>query len=210
VEASRRRARAIVAATVKMTIPQVLIGFGAAILIPYMNVFFKDRFNISDGDLGLLFSVSSLLVGIGSMVAPHLSTRMGGKIRAVVSTQLSSLLFLLLIGFAPVLWISSIGYLLRTALMNMAAPLYSAYCMERTPEQNQGLVNSVLNLSWSVGWSVGPFISGIVQEHYGFTPLFLVTALLYGLASTLIWVLFKGTEQPQPLRQAAARTEYPD
>jgi hypothetical protein len=39
-------------ATVKMATPNVLIGFGAAILIPYMNVFFKDQFVISDRLLG--------------------------------------------------------------------------------------------------------------------------------------------------------------
>ncbi len=30
--------------TLKMFAPQVLLGFGAAILIPYMNVFFKYQF----------------------------------------------------------------------------------------------------------------------------------------------------------------------
>ena len=37
--------------TVKLALPNLLIGFGAAILIPYMNVFFRDRFNISDSTL---------------------------------------------------------------------------------------------------------------------------------------------------------------
>ena len=39
---------------VKMAAPQILVGFGAAILIPYMNVFFKVRFQISDSLLGNL------------------------------------------------------------------------------------------------------------------------------------------------------------
>ncbi len=106
---------AFVALTARMTVPQILIGFGAAILIPYMNVFYKVRFNISDSDLGLLFSLSSLLIGIGSIMAPWLSSRLGGKVRAVVVTQFGSLVFLLMTGFAPFLWLSSAGYLLRTA-----------------------------------------------------------------------------------------------
>jgi len=44
---------------VKLALPNFLIGIGAAILIPYMNVFFKDRYNISDALLGILFSLSS-------------------------------------------------------------------------------------------------------------------------------------------------------
>ena len=154
---------------------------------------------------------SSLLVGIGSLAAPHLSTKMGGKIRAVVSTQLSSLVFLLLIGFAPTLWISSIGYLLRTALMNMAAPLYSAFCMERTPLQHQGFVNSCLSLSWNVGWAVGPYVSGVVQQRYGFAPLFITTALLYGLAIVFTWVFFRRTEEePAPYQSILPAAESAD
>ncbi len=186
---------ALVALTAKMTVPQILIGFGAAILIPYMNVFFKDRFNISDSDLGILFSVSSLLIGIGSLLAPWLSTRLGGKVRAIVVTQSGSLIFLLMTGFSPFLWLSSIGFLLRTALMNMSSPLYSAFCMECTPEHHQGFVNSILNLSWNLGWAVGPFISGIVQENYGFAPLFITTSVLYFLAITLAWTFFKNAEK---------------
>ena len=177
-----------------MTAPQILIGFGAAILIPYMNVFFQDRFNITDSLLGLLFSLSSLLIGIGSIVAARLSMHLGGKVRAVVATQSVSLGFLLLMGFSPTLWLSSIGYLMRSALMNMATPLYSAFCMERTPEQHQGFVNSILNLAWNIGWAVGPYISGVVQQHYGFTPLFIATAALYAIAIALVWIFFKGVE----------------
>jgi MFS family permease len=190
----QRLSSSLVGLTIRMTVPQILIGFGAAILIPYMNVFFKDRFNISDSLLGILFSLSSLLIGLGSLVAPHLSTRLGGKVRAIVATQSASLAFLLLAGFAPALWLSSSGFLLRTALMNMASPLYSAFCMERTPERHQGFVNSILNLSWNIGWSVGPYVSGVVQERYGFPPLFIATAILYSIAIALTWIFFKGME----------------
>jgi MFS family permease len=179
---------------VKMSAPQLLTGFGAAILIPYMNVFFKDRFDISDSLLGVLFSGSSLLIGVGSILGPRLSTLMGGKIKAVVFTQFTSLIFLLSIGFSPFLWISSVGFLLRSALMNMSAPLYSAFCMEHTPEKQQGFVNSILSLSWNVGWAVGPYISGLVQERYGFTPLFITTSILYFTAIALTWHFFVRTE----------------
>lgn len=180
----------LTALIVKMTIPQILIGFGAAILIPYMNIFFKERFAVSDSLLGTLFSLSALLIGIGNLVGPRLATRLGGKVQAIVASQFASLIFLLVMGFTPFLWLSSIGFLMRSALMNMASPLYSAFCMEHTPEKHQGFVNSILSLSWNIGWAVGPFISGLVQERYGFTPLFITTAVLYFLAIALSWNFF--------------------
>ena len=180
----------LTAITLKMIAPQVLIGFGAAILIPYMNVFFKYSFNISNSLLGILFSLSSAMIGVGTVIGPRLSSRLGGKVRTITVTQSSSLIFLLLMGFAPTLWLSATGYLLRTALMNMSAPLYSAFCMEHTPEHQQGFVNSILNLSWNIGWAVGPFVSGVVQQSYGFAPLFIATAVLYFFAIVLQWEFF--------------------
>lgn len=186
--------------TVKLATPNFLIGFGAAILIPYMNVFFKDRFQISDSLLGILFSLSSLFIGIGSLIGPRLVVRLGGKIRTVAFTQFSSVIFMLMIGFVPSLWIAGIASLFRAALMNMSAPLYSAFCMEQTPEGEQGLVSSVLNIAWNAGWAVGPYISGLVQQAYGFTPLFITTTLLYLTAIGVMWNFFGKTEaQPQPV-----------
>ncbi len=196
---SKKPSFGLTAMTLKMIAPQVLIGFGAAILIPYMNVFFKYSFNISDSLLGILFGLSSLMIGVGTLIGPHLAARLEGKVRAITVTQSSSLVFLLLMGFAPTLWLSAIGYLMRTALMNMASPLYSAFCMEHTPEHEQGFVNSVLNLSWNIGWAVGPFVSGVVQQNYGFTPLFVATAILYFIAIVLQWKFFDTVDRMAPV-----------
>jgi len=180
--------------TVKLAAPNFLIGIGAAILIPYMNVFFKDRFQISDSLLGLLFSLSSLFIGVGSLIGPRLTTRLGGKIRTVAFTQLASVVFMLMIGFIPSLWVAGFAFLMRAALMNMSAPLYSAFCMEQTPERQQGFVSSVLNVAWQVGWSAGPYLSGLVQVRYGFAPLFVTTTVLYLLAVSVMWRFFSNTE----------------
>lgn len=184
--------------TVMLATPNFLIGVGAAILIPYMNVFFKDRFNISDALLGLLFSISYLFISIGSLIGPRLTTRLGGKIRTVAFTQLGSVLFMLMIGFVPSLWVAGFGFLMRSALMNMSAPLYSAFCMEQTPEHQQGMASSVLNVAWLIGWAVGPYVSGVVQQRYGFSPLFITTTLLYLIAVGVMWKMFHNAEQSQP------------
>jgi MFS family permease len=181
--------------TFKLATPNFLIGFGAAILIPYMNVFFKDKFAISDSLLGLLFSLSSLSIAIGALFGPALTTRLGGKIRTVAFTQLGSVIFMLMIGFVPSIWIAGFAVLVRSALMNMSSPLYSAFCMEQTPEHQQGTASSVLNIAWQVGWSVGPYISGIVQERYGFSPLFIATTILYIVAVAAMWRMFHNSER---------------
>jgi predicted MFS family arabinose efflux permease len=178
----------------KLFLPNLVLGFGAAILIPYMNVFFTEKFMLSSPALGVLFAISSLFTAIGSILGPALAQWMGSKIKAVVTVQGVSLGFLGLIGFSPTSWVAELAYLIRGTLMNMANPLYTAFSMEACEPQDQGAVSSMLNISWQAGWAVGPILSGIIQQDYGFTPLFVATIILYTISTLLVWVFFKDSE----------------
>jgi MFS family permease len=184
--------------TLKLAIPNLVIGLGAATLVPYFNVFFAERFQMGDSTLGILFSLGSLLTGIGCIIGPRLVGNLGGKVRTVVLGQGASLVFLLLIGFSPWPWLAIIGFLARGALMNMVAPLFDAFALEQSHETEHGAVNSIRNLAWNIGWAVGPYISGLVQQRYGFAPLFVSTAILYALAITLTWIFFRPTAARDP------------
>jgi predicted MFS family arabinose efflux permease len=166
-----------------------------------MNVFFTSASTFPTSRW-VLFSLSAVLTGIGSIIGPRLAANLGSKIRAVVLTQGLSLAFLLVVGFSPYLWMASVGFLARGTLMNMAVPLYSAFAMEQVREREQATVNSVKELAWQFGWAVGPYLSGVVQEAYGFTPLFITTAVMYATAIFLTWVFFGGREAiVQPVRE---------
>jgi MFS family permease len=177
--------------TLKLSIPNLAIGLGAATLVPYFNVFFAERYQMGDSTLGILFSAGSLLTGIACIIGPRLVGNLGGKVRTVVLGQAASLVFLLLIGFSPWPWLAVIGFLVRGAMMNMVAPLFDAFALEQSHESEHGAVNSIRNLAWNVGWTIGPYISGLVQQRYGFSPLFVSTAVLYALGISLTWIFFR-------------------
>lgn len=181
--------------TLKLSMPNLIIGFGAAILIPYMNVFFSYKFDISDQSLGILFALSSLFTGIGAFIGPRLALSMGTKIRAVVLSQWLSLIFMLILGFSPFFELAAAAFLIRSALMNMSVPLYDAFSMEQVRELEQATVTSVKETAWQLGWTFGPYISGLVQESHGFSPLFIATSILYAAATSLIWIFFRNSEQ---------------
>ena len=189
--------------TIKLTLPGLITGIGAAMVVPYLNVFFSERYHMSDQALGILFAVSSLMIGLATFIGPRLVGNLGGKIRMIVLSQGVSLVFLILLGFSPFAWLAVIGFLMRGTLMNMVAPLFDAYAMERTTETEQGTINSLRNWAWNVGWAVGPYLSGIIQQRYGFSPLFLITTILYAVAIALTWVFF-GNKQRLSAQPSAA------
>jgi len=182
----------------RIFLPNIVISMGAAILIPYMNLFFKESFPISDRTLGLLFAVSAVVTGVATLASPLLAERWG-RIRALVITQIASVPFLLAIGFIPNLWVASLAFWARAALMNMGNPLYSAFAMEQVGERERGTISGMMGMSWNIGWTIGPFLSGYMQANpdIGFKPIFVITCSLYLLATVLERTYFQRIDDQQ-------------
>jgi MFS family permease len=188
----------------RMVTPNFMIGCGAALLIPYLNLFFRQRFSVPDSLLGGMFSLSAVITGLATLGSPWLASRLGSKIRTVMATQAGSLLFLLILGFSPSFAPAGIAFFFRAGLMNMSVPLYAAFCMERTPEARRGVVSSLIQMAWQAGWAVGPSVSGFVQDRWGFTPLFVATSVFYAAAILALWRFFLPMEKDHPAATAAA------
>jgi MFS family permease len=165
----------------KLLASPALISIGAALLIPYLNLFFKQRFAVSDQSLGAIFAALGVTTGVAALAGPLLSARIG-KIRAVVVSQALSLPFLAALGVAPLLSLAVGAALARAALFNMGSPLYDAFAMERTAEPARPAVIGLINGAYSIGYAVAPLISTRVQQLYGFGPLFAITIVCYVLA----------------------------
>lgn len=179
----------------RLAIINVITGFGAALLIPYLNVFLRQKFEISDNLLGLIFSISSLLIFVGSLLSSWLVKFTRSRIIPTVATQSISIIFLFGFGFSPFLWIATVSLIIRNVLMQMATPLLENYAMLISEPETRGSIASVRGIGWQLGQTVGIFLSGIVQTHLGFPPLFVATGTLYAIAIFLTWIYFRPEEK---------------
>ena len=76
---------------------------------------------------------------------------------------------------------------------SQGGPLYTAFTMERVAEGERATVNALSGVTWNIGWAVCPYLSGVIQERWGFNPLFVATATLYGVGSVLTYWFFGRT-----------------
>jgi MFS family permease len=173
----------------QLLVPPLLISCGAALLIPYLNLFFAERYGIGNVALGALFAAFDVATGVALLAGPALSRRLG-KMPTVALTRALALPFTLLIGFAPGFGMAAGAALVRVVLFNMAAPLYDAAALERSDEQARPLVIGLLGAAYTAGYLAGPLVSVWVQEQYGFQPLFIVTTLIYALSVVAVWWFF--------------------
>jgi MFS family permease len=182
----------------KLVLPMLVTSIGAGLIMPFMNVFFRQEHLQPDSTIGTLFAWGSLAMGVGLLIAPPLADRVG-KIQLVVITQALSIPFLIILGFSPWFWLATSAYYIRVALMNMSSPVYQTFVMEHVEPSARATVASLVNMAWNFGWAFSPSISGWLQLRYGFDAAFAGTIVLYIISTFLYWAYFwrggKGKDQ---------------
>jgi MFS family permease len=173
----------------KLILPILVTSFGAGLLMPFMNIFFRVAYHQSDPVIGNLLAWGALAMGIGLIIAPVLADRLG-KIPVVVISQGLSIPFLALLGFAPWFWLSGFAYYIRIALMNMSGPVYQTFVMENTEPESRATVASLVNMSNNFGRAFSPSVSGWMQVNYGFGPVYAGVLAMYSIAVYLYWKFF--------------------
>ncbi len=175
----------------KLILPMLATSIGAGLLMPFMNIFFRVVYHQPDQIIGNLLAWGSLAMAIGLLIAPPIADRTG-KIKLVVITQGLSIPFLALLGFAPWFWLSTTAYYVRIGLMNMSGPVYQTFVMEHVDADARATIASLVSMANSFGWALSPSISGWLQVHYGFGPVFVGVLILYTFSTFLYWKFFWG------------------
>ncbi|PWH17790.1 MAG: hypothetical protein DDG60_01545 [Anaerolineae bacterium] len=187
----------------KLVVPMLVVSIGAGLFMPFMNVFFRVQYGQPDPVIGNVLAWGALAMGIGLLIAPPLADRYG-KAHVVIVTQGLSIPFLVLLGFAPTFWLSALAHYVRLALMNMSGPVYQTFVMEHVEPESRATVASLVAMANNFGWALSPTISGWLQVHYGFGPVYGAVIVLYSLAVFMYWKFFWNTRTTAEMRLAPA------
>lgn len=182
----------------------VLIGFGAGMVIPYFNVFLTRKLGITSDLVGLILSLSQGATAIAGLVAPILATRYG-RVPTVVGTQLASILFLLLIALPPNVYLVSFALFMRSALMNMSNPVASGFSMEVVEPEKRGKMSSLMRIADNVTRSGSAAVAGYIMANWSYEVPYFFTAILYVLASVIYWRAFRSWDRETMGRVAGER-----
>ncbi|MBA4379354.1 MAG: hypothetical protein C0393_01460 [Anaerolinea sp.] len=173
----------------KLVLPMLITSIGAGLFMPFINVFFRVTHHQPDPVIGNVLAWGALAMGVGLLIAPIISDRIG-KIQLVVITQGLSIPFLVMLGYAPWFWMSALAHYVRLALMNMGGPVYQTFVMEQVEPSSRATVASLVSMAWNFGWAFSPSVSGWLQVNYGFAPVFLGVIVLYTISVFMYWKFF--------------------
>jgi len=187
----------------RLTLPAFLVGLGAGLTIPFLNLYFRDRFGETPRAIGTYFAVAQLITMLGFLAGPVLARRIG-VVRTVVVTELGSIPFFFLLAVSQDLTWALIAFWMRAALMNMNHPVSTAFSMSMVRPEEQATTNSVRELCWNIAWMMSTQLGGLLIETHGYALPMFVTMGLYLSAAALFYRFFRAA---RPLKDEAAPRE---
>jgi len=168
-----------------LLIPQFFISFGAGISIPYLNLFFSEKWNLGHKEFMTLTFFSTVAVIIASLIAPRLA-KMSDDRLVCYRTQYLSIICLVGLGFctgSAGLIVATGLFIFRQPLMNMASPLLTKFTMEYIGKENRHLLGSLSQMTWGLGWFLSSVFYGYLRNQgFQWLEIFFLTGVSYLIA----------------------------
>lgn len=162
----------------------LIIGFGAGMIVPYFNLYFKDWCNATITEIGTIFAIGQFGTALGAMLSPLLSKK-AGLVKGVIISQMLSLPFMICMAFTHNFIICSICFVFRNAFMNLCSPIQQEILMKMIPRYMRARASAINSMSWNFAWAVAMFFSGSIIKNYGYPCSLLIAATGYFTASCL-------------------------
>jgi MFS family permease len=172
-----------------------LLGSGAGLVIPFMNLYFSHRFACSSAQIGAFFSVAQVITAIAALLGPPISRRFG-KLRTATAFELASLPFLVTLGAESRLSVAVGAFWMRAMLMQASTPLHHAFVMEVLPRRLRARSTSINSALWHTGWAASAALAGQIIQRFGYAVPFYMTAVLYATAATTLFLAFRKVREP--------------
>jgi len=179
-----------------------LIAVGAGLFVPIMTVWFSAAYGVPDTVSGPVLGLMSLLTAAVVFMSPRLARRFG-LVKATVMTQGPATALMLAVPLSPTFAISATVYILRFFLSNLSGPLTQSLLMGLvSPDERgkaAGITASFSRLPNAMSATVGLTLIG-----QGLIALpFYIAAVLYVVAISLFWALFRNAKVPGEIVRAS-------
>lgn len=176
---------------------EAAFGFGAGGFLPFLNLYFADRFGLPLAGVGLAVGALSVAGSAGALVNGRLIVGRLPPLAAVVVPVFASLPFALLAAAAGDPLLAWVALAVRAALMYGSTPNFTALELSSfTPAERAGAV-ALFAIGWNAAAAAGASLSGILRAELGAAGYSANLALLvcaYLVAAGLLVLLFRGHE----------------
>ncbi|WP_096190648.1 MFS transporter [Evansella halocellulosilytica] len=178
-----------------MAIANFFVAASATMVLPFLSLYIETFGNFSDAYVqrwaGFVFGITFLVAFAVSPLWGRFGDKFGRK-KILIITGYGIGLSIFLMGYVESVW----GLFFLRFFMGIVTgfiPMSMALISTQTRKEAAGRVLGTLQMGTVSGGLFGPLIGGALADHFGFTYTFIITAIIIGLATTLVVVGIKET-----------------
>ena len=169
--------------------------FASVQILPFMSLFYRQRFGLSMSAIGVLNSLGDVVSLLLAVPAGYMADRFGRKAAIVVSRAATAANFLLLTlmrNFGQLLGLNFVGQVLRSPGHSAGDSLIADLVEERKRNTAYGIMRVVAN----VDWIIGPILGGhYIETSQNYNALLYAAAALRLVALALLVLLVPETRR---------------
>jgi MFS family permease len=178
----------------KLILPKLCFAFGGGLIVPFMNLYLKERFDLSTKMIGISYALLQLFIFAGIFMTPMLIKKTT-PLRFIMLTATLSIPFMLTMGMTGNIGLVLSCFFMRGMLMNMSSPITSMFEMEHVQEQECVFASAMILFFYHLVYTTSTRLGGHLIENYSFGPTFFTAAFFYGMAIFLYHRFFKREDE---------------
>lgn len=150
----------------RFALVNVCFGFGAGSFLPFLNLFFNERYGFDFAAVGVALGLVNVAGGLGGLLHTRVAPRLG-PVRALTAFWTASLPFALVGAFAPSGLVAIAALLGRGVLMTASVPTMDAFTISAFAAAERSGAQALITAVWSVANGAGALASGAVRASLG-------------------------------------------
>ncbi|MGJ1203434.1 MFS transporter [Sphingobacterium lactis] len=166
-------------------------------LLSTLPLFYKEIHGLHADQIGLLLGFSGFVIVLFEMVLVHVvEHRFSVRQIMLWGTAIAAFSYLMLTVDFGIAWLFLAMFFLSTGEM-LTLPFTATVAIGRASRSNQGAYMGFNSLAFAAANIFSPYLGTYTAEHYGYTTLWTITAILMGLCSIgFYWIITKMDREP--------------
>ena len=178
----------------RLITPKLCFAFGGGLIVPFMNLYMKEKFQLSTEMIGVAYALLQFFIFMGIFITPAIIKKTT-QLRFIVLTGLLSIPFMVAMGLTGNITLVLSCFFMRGMLMNMSGPITSMFEMEHVKEKECVFASATILFFYHLVYTSSTRLGGYMIENYSFGPTFYVAGAFYAMAIVLYYRFFKQEDQ---------------
>jgi MFS family permease len=162
-----------------------------------LGVFLRDQHGVSESGYGSLISINAAMVVLFQFPITRRLERHSPMLMMALGAFFIAF-GLLLYGLVSTYWWFAIAMAILTVGEMVTIPIANAVVAHFSPEEMRGRYNFIYGNSWGISFAIGPYLAGLVLDHYDPNLLWYACGVV-GMIAVLGFLALQRTLQTKPI-----------